>query len=298
MAEGDRFEHGSVLGGKILPAGSALSGNQQACNYSPFIQPIAAAMKYSGALRIDHVLGLARLFWIPEGGKAGDGAYVSYPAADLIGQIALESARANCLVIGEDLGTVPEGLTDRLSDADILSYRVLWFERDGEEFRSPNSYPKKSLACVSTHDLPTLRGWWAGADIAERLQLGFVAEADLADTMNRRAHEKRSVVACLRRNGFVCDPDFDAPLDVETAVALHGFLASSDAWLMLAQADDLAGEMTGVNLPGTDRERPNWRRRIELSIDGIFETELAAKILAVMSSRKPSEATVSSSLEH
>ncbi len=261
-------------------------------NYAPFIQPIAAAMKYARALRIDHVLGLARLFWIPDGGKAEDGAYVAYPAQELIGQIALESQRAKCLVVGEDLGTVPEGLTERLSDANILSYRVLWFEREHDAFRAPQTYPQKALACVSTHDLPTLNGWWSGADISERRDLGFVSDEDYPHAMHRREDEKRAVVDSLRRNGFSCNRDFGAPLDVETAAALHGFLAASPAWLMLTQADDLAGEMTAVNLPGTDRERPNWRRRIGKSVEQLFDSELAAKILAAMAARA-APATVS-----
>ncbi len=253
--------------------------------FAPFIDPIAANMRHAGVLRIDHVLGLARLFWIPDGAKAGQGAYISYPVDHLIGQIALESTRNKCLIVGEDLGTVPEGLTEKLSDATILSYRVLWFEREGEQFRAPASYPARALACVSTHDLPTLRGWWSGEDHLERRRLGLMDDAALFDALANRAHEKREVIACLARSGFPASPDTEAPLDLATAAALHAFLASSPSWLMLAQADDLAGESIAVNLPGTDRERPNWRRRIELDVDQMFDSDLARRILAALSER-------------
>jgi glycogen debranching enzyme GlgX/4-alpha-glucanotransferase len=256
-----------------------------AAGYAPFIEPIAANMRHCGALRIDHVLGLARLFWIPEGATAADGAYVQYPAGDLIGQIAIESQRARCLIVGEDLGTVPEGLRERLADAAMLSYRVLWFERDGAKFRPPQSCPELAMACVSTHDLPTLNGWWSGEDIKERRSLGLTDTEGFMHAMQARAQEKRDVVQSLNEQGFAVSPDFDAPLDATTAAALHGFLSASPARLMLAQADDLAGETVAVNMPGTDRERPNWRRRIAMNVEDIFESDLAGKILAAMAAR-------------
>ena len=117
-------------------------------------------MRHAGMLRIDHAMGLQRLFLIPEGGRPAEGAYLSYPLEDLIGHIALESERAQCMVVGEDLGTVADGFRDRLTRAHIAGMRVLWFERKGVEFVSPASYPPTSVACVATHDLATLAGWW------------------------------------------------------------------------------------------------------------------------------------------
>jgi len=131
--------------------------------YAAFGELLAANMRHAGALRIDHVMGLTRLFWIPEGAAPVDGAYVRYPLEALLRVLATESVRARCLVVGEDLGTVPEGLRERLAAADVLSYRVLWFERQGSAFVAPERYPPKAAACVSTHDLPTIAGWWSGA---------------------------------------------------------------------------------------------------------------------------------------
>ena len=133
---------------------------------------IAANMRSAGMLRIDHAMGLTRLFVIPSGAKPAEGAYLAYPVDDLLGLVALESQRAQCAVVGEDLGTVPQGFSEKLRRSDILGMRVLWFERRGAEFTPPNDYPALSIACVTTHDLPTLVGWWSGADVAERLGLG------------------------------------------------------------------------------------------------------------------------------
>ena len=133
-----------------------------------FRELLAANMRHAGMLRIDHAMGLTRLFVIPEGASPADGAYVAYPVDELVGQIALESQRHKCMVVGEDLGTVPDGFRDKLTRADISGMRVLYFERDGIAFRDPRNYPVHSVACVSTHDLPTLAGWWGAADISER----------------------------------------------------------------------------------------------------------------------------------
>jgi glycogen operon protein len=133
-------------------------------------------MRHAGALRIDHVMGLSRSFWIPDGAAPVDGTYVSYPLEPLLDALAAESHRASCVVVGEDLGTVPEGFRERLAAADVLSYRVLWFERTGTSFAAPARYPAKAAAAVSTHDLPTIAGWWSGADIDEKAVLGFLDE--------------------------------------------------------------------------------------------------------------------------
>ncbi len=141
--------------------------------YRRFAHLLRANMRHAGALRIDHAMGLARLFLVPDGAAGREGAYVAYDLAEQLGVLALESQRARCLVIGEDLGTVPEGFRERMDAAEILSYRVLWLECDEKGFRRPQDYPVKAAACVGTHDLPTLAGWWEATDIAELWRSGW-----------------------------------------------------------------------------------------------------------------------------
>ncbi len=234
--------------------------------YAAFSDLLRANTRHAGALRIDHIMGLARLFWIPDGGSGADGAYVSYPLADLIGILALESHRAGCMVVGEDLGTVPDGLRPALTAADILLYRVLLLERQGLGFTPAAAYPARAVASVSTHDLPPLQGWLDGADIAERASLGHL-DAGLA--LATRAAE----IAAL---ADAAGPD---PMH-----AAHAFIASTPCDLMLVQADDLAGLSSSVNLPGTDTERPNWRRRIPTPVETLLETDTARDILASVTS--------------
>ncbi|MBV8566824.1 MAG: 4-alpha-glucanotransferase [Methylobacteriaceae bacterium] len=250
-----------------------------ASNYLPFVASIAANMRHAGALRIDHAMGLARLFLVPAGARASEGAYVAYPLEDLLGQLALESVRHGCAVVGEDLGTVPEGFRERLAAADVLSYRVLWFERAGAGFKPPSKYTGNSVACVSTHDLPTLAGWWACDDIAERLGLGRITPAEAERERIAREEEKTELAAALREAGLIAArPRTTEPLTADFAASVHAYLASGASRLVLVQADDLAGEMRGINLPGTDKERPNWRRRIGKTIDDLF-AEPAAKLV-------------------
>ncbi len=231
--------------------------------YRRFAGVLGANMRHAGALRIDHVMGLSRLFWVPEGAQGEDGAYVAYPRDEMLGELALESRRARCLIVGEDLGTVPEGFRDALAAADVLSYRVLWFERDGTRFRPASAYPARAVACISTHDLPTLAGWRCGADIAERASLGQIDEG-------AARRERAAEIAALTEA-------IGAPPDAPT---VHGFLAATPCALVLAQADDLAGECRALNLPGTDRERPNWRRKVAAPVPELLATPAAEAILA------------------
>lgn len=250
-------------------------------------------MRHAGALRIDHVMGLTRLFVVPDGGKASDGTYLSYPVDDLLGQLALESARARCAVVGEDLGTVPDGFREKLAAADVLSYRVLWFERAGTGFRPPADYPPLSVACVSTHDLPTLVGWWAGEDIAERRRLELLDDAAAAADLARRDDEKQVLMAALLEHRLIeAAPDRSGPLPPEVAAAVHGYLGEAASALVLAQADDLAGETSAVNLPGTDRERPNWRRKIGPTVDGLFDDGDARRMLGALAAGRSHAASV------
>jgi glycogen operon protein len=247
----------------------------------------AANMRHAGALRIDHVMGLARQFWVPDGAGGADGAYVAFPFDDLLAVLALESERAGCLVIGEDLGSVPDGFRERLWRAGALSYRVLPFERDAAAFTPPEAWPRPAMACVATHDLPPLAGWWDGADIAERLDLGLMSADEARAAREERSDDRRALVEALVAEGLLsAAPDdlsaADGPLTSAMTAAVHAFIAASRAAVAVAQVEDLAGERTAVNLPGTDRERPNWRRRVATPVETLFDGPLARAILPVM----------------
>jgi glycogen debranching enzyme GlgX len=251
--------------------------------YTAFRELLVANMRHAGALRIDHVMGLRRLFITPDGASGADGAYVAYPLPDLLAQVALESHRAHCLVVGEDLGTVPEGMSERLAAANILSYSVLWFERRDGHIRPPADWRRLAAACVSTHDLPTLAGWWNGADIAEKRALSLL---DDPNAEQARATEKADLIGLLRAEALLTDEvDPSAPMPMAFAAAVHAFVAATPSLLALVQADDLAGETVAVNLPGTDKERPNWRRRLDVDVEELLRLPLAGAILAAMRSR-------------
>ena len=261
--------------------------------YASFAALLAANMRHAGALRIDHVLGLARLFWIPEGGAGADGAYVAYPLGDLLGQVTLESARARCMVVGEDLGTVPEGLRPVLAEANLLSYRVLLLEREGTAFRAPATYPARAVACVTTHDLPPLAGWWEAADLHERVSLGLLPSGP--EVWEERSAERAALVRALAEQGGAVFPDTAGDTgaaasgaDAQAAAvvaAAHGFVSATPADLLLIQTDDLAGARIGVNLPGTDTERPNWRRRLPVPVETLLTSESARGILDAVRER-------------
>ena len=247
-----------------------------------FRELLAANMRHAGALRIDHVMGLARLFWIPDGAAPIDGAYVSYPLTTLLGALASESRRAQCLVVGEDLGTVPEGFRERLAAADVLSYRVLWFERIGASFAAPGRYPAKAATAVSTHDLPTIAGWWSGADIAEKAALGLIdADGETAAKLER-ARDKRALAEAIDAAGVAEGAALApyAPHDALLTAAVHRFAGAAPSSLVLVQADDLALETTALKLPATDRERPNWRRKVRTSVDALWQTAAARLTVA------------------
>ncbi len=254
--------------------------------YASLNELLVANMRHAGALRIDHVMGLRRLFVVPDGAGAIDGAYVTYPMDDLLAQVALQSQRARCLVVGEDLGTVPEGMSAALAANNILSYRVLWFERRDGRIRPPPEWRRLAAACVSTHDLATLAGWWNGADIAEKHTLGLIDDASADRARAERTAEKVSLIEQLQQEDLLReDVDIHRPMPESVAKAVHAFIAATPALLALVQADDLAGEIEAVNLPGTDRERPNWRRRLDTDVETLCRTPLAQAIVSALAAR-------------
>jgi glycogen operon protein len=248
--------------------------------FASFAALLAANMRHAGALRIDHAMGLTRLFWIPDGGTGADGAYVAYPFADLLGQLALESMRAGCMVVGEDLGTVPDGFRAVMTETDILSYRVLLLERDGLAFKPSSSYPARAVACVTTHDLPPLAGWWDGADLRERAALELIP--DLPHAEAERTEERAALVDALASEGRLDGAEATPPQAADVIAGAHEFIAATPSDLVLIQAEDLAGLQVGVNLPGTDQERPNWRLRLPLPVETLLSGSTGQALLEPM----------------
>ena len=242
--------------------------------YAPFIATLRRCMRHMGALRIDHVMGLMRLYWIAPGGDARDGAYVHYPLDDLLGLLALESERHRCMVVGEDLGTVPEELHTALAELGVLSYRLLMFERDASGyFVAPADYPAQALVAASTHDLPTLAGFWEGRDVVlrEALRL-FPSDRARQDEVVARAEARARLLLLLEREGLLppgatADPQSLPEMTPALALALHTLLARTPCKLMLVQMEDVTGMREQANLPGTTDAHPNWRRRLDLTLE-------------------------------
>ena len=242
--------------------------------YAPFIEILRANMHHAGALRIDHAMSLMRLYWIAADASGADGVYVRYPLADLLGLVALESRRNRCMVIGEDLGTVPDEVRHSLEAAGVLSYRVIYFERDQSgDFKPPAWYPRQALVVASTHDLPTSTGWWAERDIQVRTALNLYPNDALRTAqITGRAQDRRRLLAMLAREGLLpagvsTDPGAMSELTTDTLVALHAYLASTPACAMTVQLEDLFGAIEQVNVPGTVAEHPNWRRKLAVAIE-------------------------------
>nr|WP_246325436.1 4-alpha-glucanotransferase [Dissulfurirhabdus thermomarina] len=240
--------------------------------HGPFARVTGANLRRGGVLRVDHVMGLMRLFWVPEGLAPAEGAYVRYPFRELLGVLALESRRHGCVVVGEDLGTVPDEVRAALGPAGVLSYRVLYFEREGDgAFKAPGAYPAGALAVVSTHDLPTLRGWWTGRDIALRERLGLFPDPGLhAAQAAARSADRHRLLEALRREGLA--PDGAAATEEVPpwlAVAVHRYLARSAARVFMVQLEDLAGQEDQANLPGTPDRAPNWRRKLPVDLEAL-----------------------------
>ena len=235
--------------------------------YRSFIALVRMNMRHAGGLRIDHVMGLHHLYWVPQGQRPSEGAYVQYPREDLIAILALESHRHRCLVVGEDLGTVPEGFRERMAQANILSYRVLFFEQDAHgAFLSPEAYPALALSVLGSHDLPTLRSWWTGDDLRLRHHLNlFPTAQELECQRSERARSREELLKVLRATDVLSSDENVS--DIELSRAAHRFLARTPSMLAMAQIDDLADESLPVNVPGTSDEHPNWRRRLSIDLE-------------------------------
>ena len=232
----------------------------RAANYGPYIDTIRYAFRHGGGLRIDHVMGLFRLFWIPQGCAASDGAYVRYNADEMLAILALESQRAHGYVVGEDLGTVEEGVHEKLASFDILSYRLLWFEKD-----DPSRYPANALAAITTHDLPTVAGMWTGADLARQHELQLKPNEE-------------STAEIYSRVGKLAGADRDTPV-ADVIARSYEQLARAPSRILAAALEDAVQVEERPNIPATRSEQnPNWMLALPCPIDELTERELAARI--------------------
>jgi 4-alpha-glucanotransferase len=255
--------------------------------FAPFIATLRAALRHAGGVRIDHAMGLRRLWLVPEGAAPTEGAYLAYPLDDLVRLIKLESFRHRAIVIGEDLGTVPEGFRQGLLDAGIAGMRALWFERDGKRFRPPQAWPPHAAAMTSTHDLPTVAGWWRGADIDVRARLGLLGpDGDANSQKRKRAHDRRRLWAAFREAGIAAHQH--APENAADAVdAAVRFVAATPAQLALIPLEDMLGLSDQPNLPGTVDEHPNWRRRYPGDARTLFEASQVQRRAESLRHRSP-----------
>lgn len=249
---------------------------------------IDVAMRYAGAVRIDHAAAIQRLFLVPADRGPEEGAYVDYPAREIQGVIAEASVRNRCLVIGEDLGLVPSGLRQQMADANLLSYRILSYERDNRGFIAPDKYPAMALACVSTHDHQTLAGWWRGADIEARAAHGMVPEASRRQEQADRIKERADLLLAFKSAGIALQEHGVEQPDIhERAVAAHRFMAKTTSMLVSIRLADLTDEENPTNIPGTSSSYPNWQPKLSVACEDLTRCALFNRIVDAVREERP-----------
>jgi 4-alpha-glucanotransferase len=291
----DSFAYGASLGAPP----DAFSADGQSWGLAPFnpralvdqgFRPLAETLRcqmaLSGAVRIDHILGFDRAFWVPEGGGAG--AYVQMPRAAMLAVLRMEAARAGAVVVGEDLGNVPRGLRGALEASGILGCRVMLFERGrgrAPVFRDPGRYPLRSIASFSTHDLPTWRGWRAGHEIDARLAIGDIGEGFAKDEHGRRRTEVAAFDTMTARAGA-------SGMDPASADAMHAALGASTSAMAMVQVENVLDIVPQPNLPGTVSTYPNWRQRLPVGPATLAQDDRMIRTARVMSGTRPSRSVV------
>jgi 4-alpha-glucanotransferase len=257
--------------------------------YAPFVALVRASMRNCGALRLDHVMALFRQWWVPRGFKSADGGYVHYPLDELLGVVALESHRNQCLIVGEDLGVVPDEIRRALPQYGVYHYKVVLFEQKNGEFVKPESYVRHALAVVTTHDLPTLHGWWSGHDIDLWEKLGVYADASVGERARaERQAERERLLRALRLEKLWPEGSLGAVPEYssEFGRAVHAYLAKSPTALVTVQIEDLIGMLEPVNVPGTSSEYSNWTRRVTLSAREVFARPDVREFCATLSTSR------------
>lgn len=276
----------------------------RAAGFRPFIEMLRAAMAHAGIIRIDHILGVRRSFWVPDA-ESSDGAaggYVTYPEEALLALIRLEAWRHGCIVVGEDLGSVPPGLRERLAEAGLLGCAVMQFEKHDDHFNHPGGYRAATLASFATHDTPTLRGWWQGWDIETRFEINAgdfggeeaLQQQALEGALAQRAAERRGLARLLRDEGLA-PPGLDVeqpPVQADDTIAeaVHRLLARAASGLVAVQLDDALGAIAQQNLPGTVDEHPNWRRRYAVEVGDLAAQPGLARLAGIFAPEEAAEA--------
>ncbi|MDD5575430.1 MAG: malto-oligosyltrehalose synthase [Acidithiobacillus sp.] len=262
--------------------------------YAPFIALLRANMRVAGAIRLDHILGLMRLYWIPAGESPARGGYVRYPLDELLGILTLESQRHRCLVVGEDLGMVTEEIRDALRSWGILSCRVFLLEVDPQNgYRPPEDYPAWSVAALTTHDLPTLAGFWQGLDLDTRNALDLIPDAATRDSLIvERARDRSFLLLALEREGLlprgIRVQSADLPKLTEDMIgAIYRLLARATSAVLLVQMDDALAVTDQINLPGTAGQYPNWRRKLPLTLEQWAEDPHVSGLFATLREARP-----------
>lgn len=264
---------------------------QKKSGFAAFIELLRVNMKFCGALRIDHVMSLMRLWWCPTDGSNAAGAYVHYPVKALFAILRLESQRAGTMVIGEDLGVVPPEIRQYLDEAGVLSNVVFYFEKyDNGQFRRPEHYRHKALAIVANHDVPPLKAWWNGSDITLRRTIGLIQNDEhLHHEEASRLREKQFIVELLQEQQLLPsswqDKAVTTPFDADLGQAILRLCARSASQLLSVQLDDIAGLEVPVNIPGTNTEYDNWRRKMPFPLPTILATEYARTLLSGLQER-------------
>ncbi len=261
----------------------------QAQRLDVFIRLIRSNMRYYGALRLDHVMSLCRLWWVPAGCSPAEGAYVHYPLQQLLTAVALESMRNQCLVVGEDLGVVPDEMHRAMPEFGLYHYKVLLFEKIDGRFRRPDEFMRRALATASTHDLPSLRSFWEGRDIELRHRLNLYPSMEIESAiMQERDGDRGVLLDALRQQGLnpALPSTSSEPFTAALAHALHVYLARTPTVLVALQIEDLLGMTDPVNVPGTDREYPNWQRKLTTDIEELaMRGDIAAQLADVNGAR-------------
>ena len=266
-------------------------------DFAHYRRMIEAAMRHAGALRIDHAMSLWQLFFVPQNGVPADGAYVRYPIEGMLKVLAELSAKHRAIVIGEDLGYVPEGFRWVMELSGILSYRILYFEERDGRFVSADDYPRLALACLSTHDLPTLKGWWIGNDIGLRLEHGLIGAEEALRQAAERGERRAQLVRALRASHSLSDDDLPeveaalrdpaSELPASLMAAAHRYVARTPSLLAAVRLADLAGDLQPANLPGTVDSYPNWRLKSSLAIEDLAGISLFRSITVAMAQERP-----------